>query len=194
MYADFLNSMGRHDEAWAVHREATAADPMNLIYSNNLGDGFYESHRFDEAIEQYKKTLAMDNNFDAAHYNLAFTYDRKRMHGEAIAEWQTVLVGYGDARRAALIGDAYARSGYEAALRAWIEDSEKSANREFVSPFAVASMFGMLGDKTSGMRWLEKAYDDRDVDLVTVKVEPVFDFLHSDPRFQDLLVRIGLEH
>jgi hypothetical protein len=78
-------------------------------------------------------------------------------------------------------------------LRAWIEDSEKSANREFVSPFAVASMFGMLGDKTSGMRWLEKAYDDRGVDLVTVKVEPVFDFLHSDPRFQDLLRRIGLE-
>jgi tetratricopeptide (TPR) repeat protein len=86
MYADFLNSMGRHDEAWAVHREATAADPMNLIYSNNLGDGFYESHRFDEAIEQYKKTLAMDNNFDATHYNLAFTYDRKGMQKAAIAE------------------------------------------------------------------------------------------------------------
>jgi TolB-like protein/Tfp pilus assembly protein PilF/predicted Ser/Thr protein kinase len=194
MYADFLDSMGRVDEALQAHRQAVEADPMNLIANSNLGDGLYSAHKLDEAIAQYKKTIAMDENFDAPHYSLAFAYDRKGMQKEAISEWQKAMTGYGDTKTAALLGGVYARSGYQAALRAWIDDVKKNANHEFVSPFAVALMYGMLGDKDSAMEWLEKAYEDRDVDLVTVSADPVFDFLHSDPRFQDLLRRIGLTH
>jgi hypothetical protein len=84
--------------------------------------------------------------------------------------------------------------GYQAALRAPIDDLKKNANQEFVSPFAVALMYGMLSDKDSAMEWLEKAHEDRGVDLVTVNVDPVFDFLHADPRFQDLRRGSGLSH
>jgi tetratricopeptide (TPR) repeat protein len=194
MYADFLDSMGRAGEGLQAHRQAIEADPMNLIYNSNLGDGLYSAHKLDEAIAQYKKTIAMDEHFDAPHYSLAFAYDRKGMQKEAISEWQKAMTGYGDTKTAALLGDVYARSGYQAALRAWIDDVKKNASHEFVSPFAVALTYGILGDKDSAMEWLEKAYEDRDVDLVTVNADPVFDFLHSDPRFQDLRRRIGLTH
>jgi serine/threonine protein kinase/tetratricopeptide (TPR) repeat protein len=194
MYADFLDSMGRTDEALAVHQQAIEADPMTLIVNSNMGDGLYSAHKYDEAIAQYKKTIAMDESFDSAHYSLAFAYDRKGMQKEAIAEWQKALTEYGDPKTAALLGDAYARSGYRAALQAWIDEVEGNASHKFVSPFAVAIMYGMLSDKDSAMKWLGKAYEDRDVDLVTVNAEPVFDFLHSDPRFQDLLRRLGLTH
>jgi serine/threonine protein kinase/tetratricopeptide (TPR) repeat protein len=195
MYADFLDSMGRTDEALAAHRQAIEADPMSLIVNSNLGDGLYSAHKYDEAIAQYKKTIAIDESFDAAHYSLAFAYDRTGMQKEAIAEWQKALTEYGDANMAALLGDAYARAGYQAALQAWIDEvGGNSSSHKFVSPFAVAIMYGMLADKDSAMKWLEKAYEARDVDLVTVNVEPVFDFLHFDPRFQDLLRRLGFTH
>jgi eukaryotic-like serine/threonine-protein kinase len=192
MYADYLDSMRRADEALAAHRQATAADPMNLIISANLGDGLYCAQKFDDAIAQYRKTLAMDENFASAHYSLAFVYDRKGMQKEAISEWQKALTAYGDTHTAALIGDAYARSGYAVALRAWIDELKRNEGHEFVSPFSVAEMYAMLGEKDSTMEWLEKAYQDRDVDLVTVGSDPAFDFLHADPRFADLLHRIGL--
>jgi hypothetical protein len=79
-----------------------------------------------------------------------------------------------------------------AALEAWINDLKQQFSREYVSPLLVAQLYAMLGQKDRTLEWLEKAYQDRSDDLVTVKVDPLFDFLHSDPRFQDLLRPIGL--
>jgi eukaryotic-like serine/threonine-protein kinase len=192
MYADFLDSMGRGDEGAAEHRRANESDPLSLIASSNVGDGLYVERKYDQAIAQYQKTLALDANFAGAHYNLAAVYDRKGMYQEAIAEWQKAMIGYGDTRTAALLGDAYIRSGYKGALQAWIDDLKKQTSHQYVSPFAVAELYAMLGERDLTLEWLEKAYQDRSVDLVTVKVDPAFDFLHSDPRFDDLLRRIGL--
>ena len=194
MYADFLDAMGRADEGEAQHRRAVQLDPLNLIRSANLGDGLSGEHKYDQAIEQYQKTLALDANFSVAHYGLADAYDRKGMYKEAISEWQKGLTADGDARTAALLGDTYARAGYKSALRAWIDDSKKQSAHDYVSPFGIAQLYAILGEKDSTMEWLEKAYQDRSVDLVTVNTDPDFDFLHSDPRFQDLLRRIGLTH
>jgi TolB-like protein/Tfp pilus assembly protein PilF len=194
MYADFLDAMGRADEAEAQHRRAVEIDPLNLIDNTNLADGFYDERKYDQAIEQYQKTLALDANFSVARSGLALAYERKGMLKEAISEYQKTLTAEGDAQTAALLGDAYARSGYKDALRAWIDDSKKQSSHEYISPFGIAQQYATLGEKDSTMEWLEKAYQDRSVDLVTVKVDPVFDFLHSDPRFQALLRRIGLTH
>ncbi|HXN72283.1 MAG TPA: protein kinase [Candidatus Acidoferrales bacterium] len=194
MYADFLDAMGRADEAEAQHRRAVELDPLNLILSANLGDGLYYTHKYDQAIEQYQKTLALDANFSVALGSLAYAYDRKGMYKEAMSELQKDLAADGDAQTAALLGDTYARSGYKDAIRAWVNDEIRQSSHEYVSPFGIAQQYAMLGEKDSTMEWLEKAYQDRSVDLVTVKVDPVFDFLHSDPRFQDLLRRIGLTH
>ena len=194
MYADFLDGMGRAEEATAQHRRAIELDPLDLIDNTNVGDGLYDEHKYDQAIEQYKKTLALDAHFSVARYGLAFAYDRKGMYKEAISEWQKGLAAEGDARTAGLLGEAYARSGYKGALRAWINDSIRQSSHDYVSPFTIAQHYAMLGEKDPTLDWLEKAYQDRSVDLVTVNVDPVFDFLHFDPRFQDLLRRIGLTH
>jgi TolB-like protein/Tfp pilus assembly protein PilF len=192
MYADFLDAMGRAGEAEAQHRRAVEIDPLNLISNTNLGDGLYNEHKYDQAIEQYQKTLALDANFSVALAGLGSAYERKGMYKEAISEWQKMLAAEQDAQTAALLGNTYARSGYKDAMRAWIADLKKQSADNYVSPFGVAQLYAMLGEKDSTMEWLEKAYQDRSVDLVTVNVDPVFDFLHSDPRFQDLLRRIGL--
>ena len=194
MYADFLDGMGRTDEGEAQHLRAIEADPLNLIDNTNLGDGFYDERKYDQAIAQYQNTLALDAKFSVARYGLAYSYDRKGMYKEAMSEWQKGLVADGDVQTAALLGDTYARSGYKDAMRAWVNDEIRQSSHEYVSPFGIAQQFAMLGEKDPTMDWLEKAYQDRSVDLVTVKVDPVFDFLHSDPRFQDLLRRIGLTH
>jgi serine/threonine protein kinase/Tfp pilus assembly protein PilF len=194
MYADFLDSMGRADEAAAEHRRAIEIDPLDLIYSTNVADGLYDARKYDQAIEQYQKTLSLDGNFADAHLGLAFVYDRKGMYKEAISEWQKSLTGDGDTQAAALLGDTYARSGYKDALRAWINESIHQSSHRYISPFSIALLYAILGEKDPTMEWLEKAYQDRSVDLVTVNVDPVFDFLHSDPRFQGLLRRIGLTH
>jgi eukaryotic-like serine/threonine-protein kinase len=194
MYADFLDGMGRADEAEAQHRRAIEADPLDLIDNSNVGDGFYYERKYDRAIEQYQKTLALDANFSTARYGLAYAYDRKGMYKEAISEYQKGLADEGDARTAALIGDTYARSGYKGTLRVWVNDSIRRSSHEYVSPFGVALLYAILGEKDATLDWLERAYQDRSVDLVTLNVDPVFDFLHSDPRYQDLLRRIGLAH
>jgi len=192
MYAEFLDAMGRADEAEELHRRQVEINPLDLIDNTNLGDGFYYERKYDQAIEQYQKTLALDANFSTARYGLAPAYERKGMYKEAISEYQKALTAEGDAQTAALRGDTYARSGYKNAIRAWVNDEIRRSSHDYVSPFGIAQQYATLGEKDSTMEWLEKAYQDRSVDLVTVNVDPVFDFLHSDPRYQDLLRRIGL--
>jgi Tfp pilus assembly protein PilF len=192
MYAAFLDSMGRFNEGTEQHRRAKKTDPLNRIDTTNTGDGLYYAHKYDQASEQDQEVLALDANFEPTHSGLAYVYDRKGMYKEAISELQKLLTADGEPQKAALLGDTYARSGYKAALQAWIDDLQSS--HTYLSPLLVAQLCGMLGEKELTLQWLEKAYRDRSEDLVTVKVDPVFDFLHSNPRFQDLLRRVGLTH
>ena len=109
MYPLFLYSMRRFDQAVAVHKQALALDPLDLITSTNVADGLYYAHQYDRAIEQYQKTLELDANFSLAHWGLGNAYDRKGMYKEAIAEWQQASLIDGDLRMSGLIGKAYSR-------------------------------------------------------------------------------------
>ncbi len=135
-----------------------------------------------------------DANFEPAQSGLAYVYDRKGMYKEAISEWQMLMITDREPQVAALVGETYARSDYKAALQAWIGYLKQQSSHVYVSPLLVAQLYAMLGEKEPTLQWLEKAYQDRSFDLVTVKVDPIFDFLHSDSRFKDLLRRVGLTH
>jgi eukaryotic-like serine/threonine-protein kinase len=192
MYPLFLYSMQRFDEGTARHKRALEFEPLSLIGNTNVGDGLYYAHQYDRAIEQYKKTLELDATFGLAHSGLGNAYDRKGMYKEAVAEWKKALLADGDPRTSELIGKAYSRSGYRGALRAWLDDLVSLSSKQYVSPVDIASMYARLGDKDHALDWLEKGYQARDADLVDIGTEPIFDFLHSDPRYADLLRRIGL--
>jgi eukaryotic-like serine/threonine-protein kinase len=192
MYPLFLYSMTRFDQGWAEHKLALESDPLSLIVNTNIGDGLYAARQYDRAIEQYQKALELDANFGAARFGLAYAYDRKGMYKEAIAEWQKGCILDGDPRTAALIGKTYSQSGYKGAMRAWLDDLISQSSHQYVSPFDVAEMYARLGERDHALEWLEKAYQVRDADMVDLGTEPTFDFLHSDPRYVDLLRRVGL--
>jgi eukaryotic-like serine/threonine-protein kinase len=192
MYPLFLYSMQRFEEGAARHKQALTLEPLSLIGNTNVADGLYYARQYDRAIEQYQKTLELDANFGSAHAGLGNAYDRKGMYKEAVVEWQKAYLAYGDPRTAELIRKAYSRSGYKGALQAFLDDMLGQSTHQYVSSFEVAAMYARLGEKDHALEWLGNAYQARDAELVDIGTEPVFEFLHSDPRYTDLLRRIGL--
>jgi len=192
MYPLFLYSMKRFDKGMAEHQRVLAKDPVDLIVNTNVADGWYSAHHYDQAIEQYRRTLDLDPNFSMAHFGLADSYDRKGMYKESISELQKGFLAGGDPRSAELIRKAYVQSGYEGAIRAWLNDLIRQSVHAYVSPFTIATLYARLGEIDHTFDWLERAYQVRDADMVDLATEPAFDFLHSDTRYADLVRRVGL--
>ncbi len=196
-YAQYLSEMGRHQEAIAEIKRAQELDPLSLIINSVVGDTYIKARQYDQAIEQLRKTIEMDKNFIRSHRYLANAYQEKGMFNEAISELQTTSTLAGEdpekaAKRAAALRTAYATSGakgyYEKRLEFLKEDAETSR----VSPYSIAAVYARLGNNDETFKWLEKAYRDRDVYVVYLKIDPQFDALRSDPRIMDLMRRIGL--
>jgi len=193
MYALYLDSMSRVDEGMAQDKRALELNPLSLITSTNMGELLFDTRKTDQAIEQYRKTLEIDPSFTPIHKELGDAYASKGMYREAVAEWQKNLLAEGDSPTAAAIGQAYLKSGYNTALRTWVERLTGPSHHGYVAPAFVASIYARLGENDRAFEWLAKAYQERDSEVVFLKVEPVWDNLRSDPRYADLLRRVGLE-
>jgi TolB-like protein/DNA-binding winged helix-turn-helix (wHTH) protein/Tfp pilus assembly protein PilF len=193
-YGLYLAMMGRSDEAMAEMRRAQALDPLSLIINTNVGWLFYFARRYDQAIEQCRKALELDPNFFSARVKLGWAYEQLGMHEQAIAEFQTVLnVSPDDPVLRAMLSRAYALSGRrDEAVKITDQLSEQS-QRRYVSPYLVALVYAGLGESDPALDWLEKAYENRCGWLAWLKVDPKLDNLRSDPRFADLLQRVGLQ-
>jgi TolB-like protein/DNA-binding winged helix-turn-helix (wHTH) protein/Tfp pilus assembly protein PilF len=191
MYALYLDSMSRVDEARAQHKRAQELEPLSLIISTNAGEAFYQMRQYDQAIEQFRKTLELDEKFAPAREGLAAAFERKGMRSEAIAEWQKSFLADGDPGTAMAIGQAYSISGYEGAIRTWLEHLTTPSDHAYVSPFLVATLYARLGARHEALAWLAKATEDRSSDLVFLKVEPEWDDLRSDPRYLEATQKIG---
>jgi len=195
-YALYLRTMGRGDEAIAAMRKAQELDPLSVAVSGTLGWTYFYLHRYDDAVRQFQTTIGMDNSYLEAHFGLANAYFRKGEEAQAIAEFQNYLTISGDPEDAQSLERLYQRSGTRAALE-WLwqrqlDSSELQAKQGYVSPMLFASIHSLLGHKEETFQWLEKAFAERSVKLIDLKIDPDFEWLHSEPRFQDLLRRIGL--
>lgn len=191
-YGLYLATRQRFDKAMAELNRARELDPLSLIISTNVGWLFYFARQYDQAIEQYGKTLEMDPNFFPARIKLAYAYAQKGMYEEAISEFQKAGDNSGGSPFLADLGYAYAIAGKSAEAEKVLDELEGEAAKRYISPFDIAIFYTGLGEKDRAFGWLEKAYEDRNGTLAWLKVDPKLDSLRSDPRFTNLLLRVGL--
>jgi serine/threonine-protein kinase len=194
-YGVFLSEVARHDEAIAQLKRAVELDPLNLNYNDNLGQMYREARQYGSGIDQLKKTFEIDPNFASAHYDLSVTYREVGKYDLWLEEWKKAATladdreDLGTAEEAARM---YAKSGYRAAVNRIVELQKKLANRRYVDPASIAYNYAALGDKNQTFYWLEKAYSEKAGRLQLIKIVKPMDPLRSDPRYIDLLKRMGL--
>lgn len=196
-YGEYLSRIGRHEEALAEIKRAQQLDPLSLIINATRGYLQIEARQYDQAIEQLQKTIEMDKNFFRAHSNLGNAYLEKGMFEQAIDEHERAGVLAGEdpercAQRAATLRAAYEASGAKGYWQAQLEEDLDRVKRERVSPYIVASLYARLGERESALDWLQRAYTERDVNLLSLKIDPAFDQLRSEPQVGEMLRRIGL--
>jgi serine/threonine protein kinase/tetratricopeptide (TPR) repeat protein len=191
-YGLFLTAMNRTDEAIAELKRAQELDPLTAITNAAIARPYYNARRYAEAIAQSRKTLELDSTFHRAHYWLGLSYEQLSRPADAIRELEkTVVLSPISLYRSAL-GHAYAVAGLrEKALRV-LRQLEARPDSSYVSSFDIATVYAGLGERTKTFEYLEKAYRERVPYLVYLAVDPHFDALHADPRFRDLVHRIGL--
>src|SRR5438552_1856589 len=187
-YAWHLSEMGRNREAIAEMRKAQNLDPLSLIISADVAEILLVAHSYDQAIEQSRKTIDMDPNFAVAHYELGQALVQKHMYKEAIAELQKAIeLSGGSTTCTSNLAFAYAASGRRKEAVKILSDLK---NRSKQNASEIALMYVGLDEKDQAMTWLEKAYEQRFNPSILLR--PAFDPLRSDPRFQNLVRRIGL--
>jgi TolB-like protein/DNA-binding winged helix-turn-helix (wHTH) protein/Flp pilus assembly protein TadD len=189
-YAWHLSLLGRYDEAIEEMRKAKSLDPLSLIINADLAELLLIAHFYDESMIQSRKTIEMDPNFALAHNQLAQAYLQKHMNVEAIAELQkAVELSDGSPTCIANLARAYAASGKTSEAAKLLSDLKNHSSRSYSDASEVAVVYAALGDEDQAMHWLEIGYEERFNPGVLLR--PGFDPLRSDPRFQDLVRRIG---
>ncbi len=190
-YAECLALQGRFDEAFAEIERARQLDPLSLIIAADHGAILYFSRQYDRAIEQFRAVLDMEPNFPRAHM-LAYAYVQKGMFADALADiekwrrieempWTQSLLAY-----------VYGRSGQRERARRALEKLEQlNRRREMDAAPMFVARIGM-GRKDEAFAWLQKAYLAHSPALTALKVDPLYDPLRSDPRFEELLRRLAL--
>jgi TolB-like protein/DNA-binding winged helix-turn-helix (wHTH) protein/Flp pilus assembly protein TadD len=192
-YAWHLSLMGRYDEAIVEMGKAKNLDPLSLIINADLAELLLLARSYDESIRQSRKTIEMDPNFALAHNQLGQAYFQKQMRDEAITELQkAVQLSSGSPTCLANLARAYAASGRKSEAARLLTDLKKSSSPGYSHASEIAVVYLALGDKNQAMTWLEKGYEERFNPGVLLR--PGFDPLRSDPRFQELVRRIGLSH
>jgi tetratricopeptide (TPR) repeat protein len=192
-FGEHLSALNRVDEALVEIRRALELDPMSVIMNKIYADILADGRRFDEAIEQYKKAIELDPNFATTYYFLGRAYEAKREYVEAVQAYgKMARLGRMPAPEIAKTEEIFRKSGFKAYLEASLPELEQHAERGQVPPFVVASFYARLGKTDEAMKWLEKAYDDRDFRVIMIGVSFEFDSLRADPRFIELSKKVGL--
>jgi len=190
-YAWHLSLLGRFDDAIAEMRKAESLDPLSLIINADLAELLGLAHSYDDSIRQSLKTIEMDPNFALAHNQLAQAYLQKHMYDEAVAELQKAVKLSGNSPTCiANLARAYVASGKRAEAVTLLNTLIKRSTTGYSNASEIAMIYASLGDTDQAMNWLDKSFEDRFNPGVLLR--PGFDPLRSDPRFQNLVHRVGL--
>jgi tetratricopeptide (TPR) repeat protein len=172
-------------------------DPLSSNKQNSLGATFYRAARYDEALEHFREVPDADVNSAYRHYRMAAIYERKGMQKEAVAEILTALKIKRQYELATTVQGKFTSSGYSSAKKTFLWGDLRENQRQVkdgLLPLAVtiAGDYALLGETKEAFEWLEKAFHEREHDLMYLNVDDRFAALRSDPRFQNLVHLIGL--
>jgi len=192
-YSRVLRALGRTDEAWAEIKHANELDPMSLLIVNNIAELYIERGDPAAAIDECRRMIDLDPNFWAAHLTLAEALLKESRYTEALQEAQKSLdLTQRSNATLALVGNIYARMGKRVEAEAIIKELQERYAKYEADARDLASVYTGLDDKDQAFAWLEKAFNDHSHFLAILRLEPTFDSLKSDPRWDDLLKRVGL--
>jgi TolB-like protein/Flp pilus assembly protein TadD len=193
-YGLFLIAMARFNEALEKLRRAIEIDPLSPLIKTTMGFPYYFAGEYDQAVQHYQATLEEDPNFGLAYASLGDVYLQKGMYDEAISEYQKGAAVWGRSISIlSSLGFAFAKSGNKSAALEKLAEIEALASQQYVSPLSVAIIHIALDNKDEAFDWLEKSYQEKANKLVFLGVQPTYNSIRSDPRFVDLMKRIGLK-
>ena len=192
-YAFLMAVMGRHDESIIEIKRAQQLDPLNPAARTAVASMYMYARRYDESIEQSQAALEIVPDFQLAYQRLAYTYEITGLYQEAAAAWQQekILGGAGEEEMAGFLGAA--ATGKEA-YWGWLlgYNQQRVERGDYISPVLFAILYAQLGERKQALESLEKAYLGRSSTLYFIKVDPRYDPIRDDPRFQNLLRRMNL--
>ena len=193
MYSVFLTAMGRADDAWTQILAAQNLDPLSNDNNTTAGWDLYCARRYDQALQQCQRALELTLNDENVHACFGYAYLGKGQYAQALDQSMKAWTLSGkEPVWAVLLGRIYAQEGDQAEAQQMLAQVLQRSRQSYIPPYFIAELYAALGDREKAFRWLDTAYNERDLYLSGIKVDPAVDALRSDPRLQDLERRVGL--
>jgi DNA-binding winged helix-turn-helix (wHTH) protein/Flp pilus assembly protein TadD len=193
-YAVLLTSVGRHEEAVAEGHRAVELDPLSLIVNANQAQFLHWAGRDDDALKQIAKTLEIDPTFWVANLALGRILIQRKHFEQAIEVLSKARdFSGGNSETISLMGYAHARAGDCAGAQVVLEQLKRGDSERYVSAHSVAVVHHGLQEKDETLRWLEKAYEERDIRLTFLKADPKWDSLRRESKFMELVWGMRLQ-
>ncbi len=192
-YAHLLSTLGRHEDALAEIDRAIKLDPLSPYEGTIKGQILFHSHRYSEAIGQVNRALEIEPNFWIGQIVLCRSYERLRRYEEALKACRKAAEFSGGVSEAtSLAGYVYAVSGQRQQAEQALQALRVTSETRYVPPYNFALLYQGLGNSNEALKWLEKAYEQRDVHMVFLPVDSKWDALRNNPHFVDLIKRLNL--
>jgi serine/threonine protein kinase/tetratricopeptide (TPR) repeat protein len=192
-YSNFLYVMGNPEEGRRQIELALVLDPLNPLFQAIYAMDLMYERRYDEVIELLRTTLKTSPNDPVTLSTLRSAYHQKQMYEEALKIWKASYAAKGDDEAVEALTLGYAEGGYSGALSRVAETFIKRSRTtsEYVTPWQIGTLYTRAGKVDEALEWLEKACDERDSNMPYIRVDPIFDILREDPRFQELIRRMN---
>jgi serine/threonine protein kinase/tetratricopeptide (TPR) repeat protein len=196
-YAEYLITMGRFDEGLAESRRAQDIDPVSARVVGALAYHYLAAHRYDDSVGQFKKAIDLDPHLAWFRAQLGWVYARKGMYAQAIKEYEQLsLQDYAVSPEnqvvASGLGWIYGLAGKPNEALRILQKFDELSSRGYVDFYQVGAIYAGIGEKDRAFESLEKGYAERSAGMAYIKADPFWDELRSDPRYADLLRRMGL--
>ena len=191
-YSALLTNLGRSKEAMAENEKALALDPASPQINANHAGILNDMHRYNEALMELNKLIAVNSEFPVFYGTRGIVYWHLGNQDASVADWAMEMKKSGRLEWAEVFTAGYRKAKLRGACEALIEVLKTEKQREYVSPYEIARYYALMGDRGHTFEWLEKGYAERSGRMEYTKTEVCFEPFHSDPRYVDLLKRMGL--